>query len=250
MLCYDGSPRRTSLRIACISALLLAGSSGCGLHHAYCTNDCGGCSDAVIVAEGGGCSDGGCVEGGCGGDIYPGTCGAKSLGYHGGLSGFCLPLLSTRLACGSGCGDVYWNEWICDPPECCDPCDDGGCWVGPQYSVHPGGVVRGVVHSVKMAAVRVIHLGLYGYRGSACGGCAVGCAECSTCDFTDPCACGECLECGSGCVDGCDGTCASAAMESHSLAVQSPLPRGTTPAKTTVAHRPSRKIPVRGRIVR
>ena len=249
MLCYDGSPRIPTLRAACIGVLLLAGSSGCGLHHAYCTNDCGGCSDAVIVDECGGCDDVGCVGGGCGGDLYPGTCGAKSLGHRGGLSGICLPLLSTRLACGSGCGDVYWNEWICDPPECCDPCDDGGCWVGPQRSVHPGGVVRGAVHRVKGAAVRVIHLGLYGYRGEVCGcgGCGGGC---STCDSTVDCGCSACVECGPACVDGCDGTCVSAGVESRAMIAQTASPRGNVAERTTVAHRPSRAIPIRGRIIR
>jgi hypothetical protein len=66
------------------------------------------------------------------GDNFPGGCGRTIMGCRGGLSGLALPLLSTRLACGSGCGDVYWNEWMCDPPECCDPCDEYGCWVGPQ----------------------------------------------------------------------------------------------------------------------
>ena len=106
----------------------------------------------------------GCDDGACSGDLYPGTCGARSLGSCGGLSGFCLPLMSTRLACGSGCGGVYWNEWISDPPECCDPCSDGGCWVGPQPCQHPGGLLVGACRHVTGAVGRVIHLGLYGYR--------------------------------------------------------------------------------------
>lgn len=43
-------------------------------------------------------------------------------------------------ACDEGCGpcgsggcdrEVYWSEWHCDPPRCCDPCDKCGNWVGP-----------------------------------------------------------------------------------------------------------------------
>jgi len=26
------------------------------------------------------------------------------------------------LACGAGCGGVYWGEWTSDPPEVCDDC--------------------------------------------------------------------------------------------------------------------------------
>jgi hypothetical protein len=33
---------------------------------------------------------------------------------------------------GSGCGEFYYDEWINDPPYCCDPCDDHGSWVGPR----------------------------------------------------------------------------------------------------------------------
>jgi hypothetical protein len=30
----------------------------------------------------------------------------------------------------SQCGEKYWSEWFNDPPECCDPCDDCGHYVG------------------------------------------------------------------------------------------------------------------------
>ena len=33
------------------------------------------------------------------------------------------------LFCGSGCGEVYVDEWLSGPPECCDPCS-GADWVG------------------------------------------------------------------------------------------------------------------------
>lgn len=39
--------------------------------------------------------------------------------------------LKHMLTCASGCGEIYWGEWISDPPDDCDPCDDWGNWVGP-----------------------------------------------------------------------------------------------------------------------
>jgi hypothetical protein len=36
------------------------------------------------------------------------------------------------LTCGSGCGELYWDEWLSDPPDACDPCDNCGNWIGPQ----------------------------------------------------------------------------------------------------------------------
>lgn len=67
----------------------------------------------------------GCVSGACGvdgcGDCCPGPC------HHGFLSP-----LEQLLSCGSGCGEVYWDEWLSDPPDCCDPCDPCGNWIGPQ----------------------------------------------------------------------------------------------------------------------
>ena len=40
--------------------------------------------------------------------------------------------LKHTLTCASGCGDIYWGEWISDPPDKCDPCDNCGNFVGPQ----------------------------------------------------------------------------------------------------------------------
>ena len=51
--------------------------------------------------------------------------------------GSCLSLLAAPfrplvglMKCGTGCGEVYWGEWTSDPPDCCDPCDSCGNWVG------------------------------------------------------------------------------------------------------------------------
>jgi hypothetical protein len=231
--------QRSSDRIAVLAAsaavLALVVGGGCGYHRAFCTTGCGSCSGSALMAGPGGCADGACT-----GDVYPGTCGARSLGSCGGLSGFCLPLLSTRLACGSGCGDIYWNEWICDPPECCDPCSDGGCWVGPAPCAHPGGVIWGAVQRVKGAVVRVVHLGLYGYRPGYCGGCETGCAGCGVDNCLE---CSECMDCG---VAGCNGGCAQAVVGDPTLATRgNPSPsraaayagRSTRPSVARGSHR-------------
>lgn len=34
--------------------------------------------------------------------------------------------------CAAGGGEIYWNEWISDPPDECDPCGNCGEWVGPR----------------------------------------------------------------------------------------------------------------------
>jgi hypothetical protein len=34
------------------------------------------------------------------------------------------------MACDAGCGDVYWGEWVSDPPAACDPCDCHGGYTG------------------------------------------------------------------------------------------------------------------------
>src|SRR6187455_826331 len=34
-----------------------------------------------------------------------------------------LPWFYRNRICGKGCGDLYVGEWVSDPPDCCDPCD-------------------------------------------------------------------------------------------------------------------------------
>lgn len=38
-------------------------------------------------------------------------------------------MLRRTFTCGSGCGEIYWGEWINDPPSC-DACNDHGDWTG------------------------------------------------------------------------------------------------------------------------
>jgi|GEM_PF-954312 len=98
---------------------------------------------------------GGCNEcGDCGGGSY----------YHCGL----LPMARARLGmhgtCGRGCGEVYWGEWVSDPPDCCDPCNSCGDWQN-QQCCSPG-------------LLRRLWWGAHGYRlggphgdANCCGGC-------------------------------------------------------------------------------
>jgi hypothetical protein len=46
--------------------------------------------------------------------------------------------ISSNCCCCGGCCDcggcsceMYWSEWHNDPPQCCDPCDRCGNWIGP-----------------------------------------------------------------------------------------------------------------------
>lgn len=41
-------------------------------------------------------------------------------------------IIKNTLTCGSGCGEIYWGEWISDPPDQCDACDQDGNWIGPH----------------------------------------------------------------------------------------------------------------------
>ena len=50
-----------------------------------------------------------------------------------------------RMSCGSGCGEVYWNEWMIDPPDPCDPCDACGEWTGQRDCCEPRRPARNIV---------------------------------------------------------------------------------------------------------
>jgi hypothetical protein len=81
-----------------------------------------------------------------------------------------LPWFYRNRICGKGCGDLYVGEWVSDPPDCCDPCDQcHGCWTGPQGCCNLGPMQR------LLAA-------LHGYSycpapdcGPVCGLCNKGC---------------------------------------------------------------------------
>ena len=108
-------------------------------------------------------------------------------------------LRNGSLFCGSGCGEVYADEWLSNPPECCDPCT-GADFTGANSSCHnscrsscwqPGDLIRR------------IGLGLLGGRnctgeqssadcgcGGGCGGgggsCSDGSCGGSTVEYSSP----------------------------------------------------------------
>src|SRR5262245_51961750 len=134
---------------------------------------------ASSLAAAGGCC---CVQGNCGPQgvqccclclpkpiVWDGTCnecahGCESCADCCGDCGI-LSCLWRKKTCGMGCGEIYIGEWISDPPDCCDPCDQcSGCWTGPQGACCLGPCQR------LLAA-------LHGYKycpkpscGPACGG--------------------------------------------------------------------------------
>ena len=143
----------------------------------------------------------GCVGVGC----FPGSCNScgptaydcnNCDGYGRPLAGGPLRRAGAVLSCGSGCGEVYVDEWRNYPPNPCDPCESiGGC--------------RPLLGQLRS---------LFGYRthecetcyggdgpflsalGPACvpsAGCAVGCAD-SGCgvDAYYPTGGGGCSSCG------------------------------------------------------
>jgi hypothetical protein len=160
------------------------------------------------------------------GENFPGSCGER---INSGLTGLALPLLSSKLACGSGCGDVYWNEWMCDPPECCDPCDEYGCWVGPQTCPPRHGFLLAKAYGIG-SRVR------YGLRTVfsvfRCGHCGSGRCDghCHNAMMVDE-SCGSCGQVG------CDGGCDSFAGVEGAM-TGADLPMAEAPAGIVTQTRP------------
>jgi hypothetical protein len=74
----------------------------------------------------GNCNECGPCPGESCGDYCGGGCGILG---HGGL----FPWLRGCWSCGRGCGEIYCDEWVSDPPDCCDPCDQcHGVFTGPH----------------------------------------------------------------------------------------------------------------------
>ena len=104
-----------------------------------CGPDCGGC-DACRAPCNTGCglfANGGCcicipkpiVWCGTQNECGPHGCDSCACPSDCGLFSYCR----WKKTCGNGCSDVYWGEWISDPPDCCDPCDQCfGQWTGPH----------------------------------------------------------------------------------------------------------------------
>jgi hypothetical protein len=68
------------------------------------------------------------------GPVQKGVCQEGCGGCDGGYRGNeLLGALHSYFWCSGGCGEVYLGEWLYDPPDCCDPCDDCyGMYVGPR----------------------------------------------------------------------------------------------------------------------
>jgi len=182
---------------AALAALAHAGCCCCGPCGGYQT---AGCLDGPCQADC--CATGACHQpcqtpcnGGCGLFTHGGCCLCipkpivwcgyeNECGPHGcdscacpsdcGLFSFC----HWNKTCGKGCGEVYWGEWVSDPPDCCDPCDQCfGQWTGPHGYCQLG-------------PLQHLLAALHGYKycprpccGEWCGGCCgrrggAGCAAC------------------------------------------------------------------------
>jgi hypothetical protein len=242
---------------------VLALGMGCQWHAMPGPGGCLTCPPATMDV---GCDQcGGSCDGACGARVeadcdapcqqFPGTCGTFIPGGCGGLSGLMLPLLSNHLACGSGCGDAYWGEWMFDPPDCCDSCGDG-CWSGPAgnapYCGEYGGCLQGLLAG-PVAVIRGTQLGVTGLLSGACA--TVRCGYGQAVGYGDACGCADCTgmatapACESCGASSCDGGCAQVPSPvARSLAAARPLGTGV-PADRTVSpvthHRSSTKPPHR-----
>ncbi|MGI9516581.1 MAG: hypothetical protein ACR2NP_06040 [Pirellulaceae bacterium] len=154
-----------------------------------------GCGDYC----GSGCGD--YCGGGCGDYCYDG-CHPPHAHYGGPLD--CVREWRRNLTCGSGCCEVYHDEWCSTPPDCCDPC----CFDYPAH--HPileccGCGVPGCQGGCSVQPIRRMcsFVGsLYGRR--FCEGCGHGFSDCccedpyssygSGCDCCGDCGGGGCAE--------------------------------------------------------
>ena len=113
---------------------------------------------------------------------YCNGCGDCGLLSHVGFFG-----IRGCLTCKRGCGEIYYDEWCSDPPDCCDPCDkchgvytgqSGYCCLGPFQRM------LAALHGYKYCPPpncgpwRPI-FGHCKHGGRACGCGEVGCASCA-----------------------------------------------------------------------
>jgi hypothetical protein len=173
---------------------------------------------AVVLLTAGGCAcgpcGGACAGGACGPILpqpirYPGSQDCEGCNstfawcrppggraVAGGACGSCattgspcggcgiLNFLRCRMTACKGCGEVYYGEWVSDPPDCCDPCDRCfGQYTGHGNCCPPGFLAR-------LAA---------GIRGTRCGvgpcGCGQsGCSSCGSAHWSHEAAYGDSFE--------------------------------------------------------
>lgn len=96
-------------------------------------SQCGWLTLILLAALAGGCANERrwtCPEGQCGvlSGRFDGCNTCTNCEACGEILGQCrchpLTAFKNRITCGEGCGEIYWNEWINDPPMPCDPCDE------------------------------------------------------------------------------------------------------------------------------
>ena len=134
--------------------------------------------------------------------------------------------LRRTLACGSGCGEIYYGDWLSNPPNACNECDARGIAYGANSRVpwlcnwwwRPMGRRYRPMGQGYGNPWRATHPGMadYGYRQGLIprGGF-----------MEDPCGCSSCE---TGCSSGClNGDCAPNAPVEHRL---KPIPKGSTSA--------------------
>lgn len=175
----------------------------------------------------------GCVLGPCGGGNCH-DCDGASL--HGGPvmggPGQAFRAWRKGLTCGSGCGEVYYDEWSSTPPDCVDPCPEfagGNCGrVAPACGCGVRGC-RGGCGIRPLRAVGRLVVGLYGKR--FCGDCGHGVGSCNCDDPYAQYGNGACCDgCGSGGTvieSGCaTGNCGVASATSTQVASAAPVANG------------------------
>ena len=158
-----------------MSGLLLVAGSGCCMNRAVC--------------------GGGTYGAPCGPTAGPTDCGPCGRPFLGRLPIALFGWLDSRLSCGAGCGPLYWHEWMMDPPDCCDPCDDCGEWVGPV-----SGPRTPVLTMLDCLFGRRFLPGSVGCGAVNCTDCGGGCADCGTAYETTRCGIAGCGDCGGGSV--------------------------------------------------
>ena len=169
-----------------------------------------GCCSVQLVGDGcgmgtcgGGCGVGGCVDG-CD------SCGVSAYGSI--RSRIANRIRSTN--CGSGCGEIYWDEHINEPPVC-DPC---GC--NNEYECNS-------CRSCPSALARL--RSLWGYRYV-------------------PASCEECSSCGTSEMHSGSGSCSTCASNTHSAPMMESHTTSNhvhTPASTRAPTPAARPTPVR-----
>jgi hypothetical protein len=100
------------------------------------------------------CADSSCVQDAC---VDEGACKINGLGHIGHSLHTLHDRATCGLKCGSGCGELYFDEYINEPPVC-DPCGCNNEWVGGYRECRPW-------------YSRIRDLWGYKYPGSQCTEC-------------------------------------------------------------------------------